>query len=135
MSDIPKPDVDLDRSNIAALRNSWIEAVNRGDPDRLATFVTDDFVAIDNTGRCICGKARFKQDLENAFELYDVDRKVAGSEVIVLGRWAIEIDDMTSTATPVQDGAPIRARMKNVLVFARQADSSWKVARIIQLLG
>jgi ketosteroid isomerase-like protein len=136
VSSSPKSDVDSDVSKIAAVRAAWIEAVKSSDVSRLADLGTDDVVAVRGTGRCACGKEEFKAELMRGFAMFDAERTVLSSEVIVRDNWAIEIDEMGSTVTPVRvgDGVPVYCHLRVVVIFARQSDSSWKVARVMELL-
>ena len=134
VSTVPKSDTSVDRSKIAAIRQSWIEAVKDGDVKRLAVFMTDGVVAVRKDGRCTCGRNTIESDLLAAFGLYDVDRRILSSELIIRDNWAFEIDEMDSTVTPIREGNEIRAHVKTVVVYARQPDGSWKVARLQELL-
>ncbi len=133
MSTFPKSDVSLDQ--IARVRKAWIEAVIDADVSKLATLVTDDVVAIDVNGQCTCGKEEFQQDRLHAFGLFDVERVVSSSEGTLNDKWAIEIVDVASTRSVVGDATPIYTHFKIVVVFHRESDESWKVARTIELLG
>jgi ketosteroid isomerase-like protein len=41
---------------------------------------------------------------------------------------------MESTVTPVSSGMEVHAHVKIVVVYGRQADGEWKVARLLELL-
>ena len=134
MSSSPKPDISGDRTKIATVRTAWIEAVKDGDVNRLGALMTGDVVAVHKDGKCACGREEVKADLQHAFGLYDVERSILSSEVVVRDHWAIEVDEMDSTMTPVSAGTGIRAHVKTVIVYARQEDGSWKIARLLELL-
>ena len=134
MGTVPKPEVSIEHSKIAAVRQNWIQAVNDGDVSRLANYMTDDVVAVRRDGRCASGKDVLAAGLLEVFRLYDVERRILRSEVTVRDNWSFEIDEMDSTATPLRHGNEIHAHVKTVLVYARQADGSWKVARLLELV-
>jgi len=135
MHSSPRADAVPDRSQIAATRKAWIEAVIDEDTDRLSQLVTDDVVAIHGDGRCVCGKEELKRALLEVFGRVDVERTVPSSEVAVYGQWAIEIDEVESTRVMVGDDTPIETHFRAVFVFQRQPDGCWKVARVMELLG
>ena len=134
MSSSPKSDVDSDASKIAAVRAAWIAAVKCSDVSRLANLGTDDVVAVHGTGRCVCGKEELTADLLRGFAMFDAERTVSSSEIIVRDNWAIEIDEIRSTVTSVSGGLPVYSHLRAVVILARQSDSSWKVARVMELL-
>jgi ketosteroid isomerase-like protein len=54
--------------------------------------------------------------------------------VVTRDQLAIELDEMESTVTPVSNGMEVHAHVKIVIVYGRQADGEWKVARLMELL-
>ena len=76
----------------------------------------------------------FKGGFAARFELYDVERNILSSRVVMRDNWAIELDEMESTVSPVRDGMHIHAHLKTVIVYGRQAEGEWKVARLMELL-
>jgi len=134
MSSAPNSDVGFDRSQIAAVRKAWIEAVIHGDVSKLVALVTDDIVAIHGNGQCVCGKEEFKRAFLEVLGQVDVERVVPSSEVSVHDKWAIEIDEVDSSRILEGDDTPIDMHFRAVFVFQRQSDNSWKVARVMELL-
>jgi ketosteroid isomerase-like protein len=125
-----------DRSQIAAIRKSWINAVIEGNVSRIETFVTEDVVAVRGNGDCLCGKEELKRYLEHLLGLVDVQRTIASSELILQDHWAIEIDEVESTRAIVgSDDTPIDTQFKAVFIFRRQSDGSWRIARLVELRG
>jgi uncharacterized protein (TIGR02246 family) len=131
---VPNAGTTLEQAKIAEVRQAWVQAVREGDGNRLTNFLTDDVVAVLKDGRCICGKETLKAFLQHAFGLYDVERKILSSRVMMRDKWAIELDEMESTVTPVSNAMYIHAHLKTVIVYGRQADGEWKVARLLELL-
>ena len=133
-SSVPNAGTDLEQAKIAGVRQSWMQAVRDADANRLTNFLTDDVVAVLKDGRCICGKGDLKALLQHVFGLYDVERKILSSRVVTRDRLAIELDEMESTVTPVSNAMYIHAHLKTVIVYGRQADGEWKIARLMELL-
>jgi uncharacterized protein (TIGR02246 family) len=130
----PNAGTTLEQREIATVRQAWMQAVRDADASRLMNFVTDDVVAVLKDGRCICGKEALKAVFQYVLGLYDVERKILSSRVVTLHRWAIELDEMESTVTQVSNGMDVSARVKIVIVYGRQADEQWRVARLMELL-
>jgi ketosteroid isomerase-like protein len=49
-------------------------------------------------------------------------------------KWAIELDEIEGTVTRVSNGMDISSHVKTVVVYRREADGEWKVARLMELL-
>jgi uncharacterized protein (TIGR02246 family) len=61
-------------------------------------------------------------------ELFDASGGYTGSEVVVLGDWAIERYTGEVTFTPAGgEGAPVT--FKGIHIYRRQADGSWLIAQ------
>ena len=136
VSSAAKSNVGSDRSEIAALRKSWVNAIINDDVSELTALVTDDVVAIHGDGQCSCGKDEFRRYLQHRLELWDVHRTTLSSEVILREDWAVEVDDVKTTRAAIgSDDTPIASQFNTVFVFRRQADACWKIARIIELSG
>ena len=133
MKDTAKSDNSLDRSKINAVRKAFNQAVKRSEVRELTDLLTDDVVAVHEDGRCMCGKEEVEAFFRHAFARYDIEGAILSSDVIIHDKWAIEMDEVDSVRASFEYGAPIKARFKAVFVFGRQPDSSWKIARIIEL--
>ena len=134
MSSVPKLDQSLEQAKIAAVRQEWVQAVLDSNADRLSNLTTDDAVAVLKDGQCVTGKQAVRATLQHNFSLYDVERRALGSGVIIRDNWAIELDEMDSAMTSVSSGMELRAHVKVVIVYARQHNGEWKVARLLELL-
>lgn len=129
-----KPESDPSVSKIPAIRETWIRAVQASDVDRLMTMVTDDVVVVQGNGVCACGKDEFKAYFHHRFGLFDMEPRVTSVESVVHDKWSFEVDEVESARTAVRGGAPVHSHFRIVVVFARQLDGSWKVARLLELL-
>ncbi|HUN87219.1 MAG TPA: SgcJ/EcaC family oxidoreductase [Terriglobales bacterium] len=135
MSSASKPQLSYDQSQVAAVRKAWIDAVLGEDVSRLAELMTDDVVVIRGNGQVVTGKSEIKQEMLQAFKRYDIEGTVASSEIVVRENWAVAIDEVASSRTPVGsiEGA-LKTHYKAVFVFSR-FDGPWKVARAMELIG
>ena len=134
MASSPQSDIASDLSKIAAVREAWIAAVKDSDVDRLISMVTNGVVGVFGNGRCVSGKEELKAAFMSGFGRFDIERRVVSAEVLLRDKWAFEIDEMEAKLTPIRAGTEIRAHLKTIVVFERQSDASWKVARLLDLL-
>lgn len=134
MSSVPKLDQSLEQAKIAAVRQEWVQAVCDSNADRLSNLTTDDVVAVLKDGQCVNGKQAVRATLQHIFSLFDLERRTLASGVIIRDNWAIELDEMDSAITSVRGGIEVRAHVKAVIVYARQSNGDWKVARLMELL-
>lgn len=134
MSSSPNLDTDFEVSKIAALRKAWSAALQREDANGLAALMTDDVVFVYGNGRCVCGKEELQADILHRFERFDFERRSSLAEIVVRDKWAVDICEVESNMTAVRGGIQVHANSKTVIAFTRQPDTSWKVARIVELL-
>ena len=133
MASSRQSDIVSDLSKIAAVREAWIAAVKDSDVDRLMSMVTNGVVGVFGNGRCVSGKEELKAAFIGGFGRFDIERRVVSAEVLIRDKWAFEIDEMEGKLTPVRGGAQVCARLQTLVVFERQSDASWKVARLVDL--
>ncbi len=126
-------DIASDLLKIATVREAWIAAVKDSDVDRLISMVTNGVVGVFGNGRCVSGKEELKAAFIGGFGRFDIERRVVSAEVLIRDKWAFEIDEMEGKSTPVRGGAQIHTRLETLVVFERQSDASWKVARLVDL--
>jgi uncharacterized protein (TIGR02246 family) len=128
-------ELDSDISKIAAVRESWNLGLQDSDVNCIAGLMTDDVVLVHRDGRCVCGKEELKANLSHFFGMSDTERRLSSSDLIIHEKWAFQINEVESTTTAVRGGAPVHVQARSVVVFARQPDGSWKIARMIELLS
>src|SRR5690348_15098861 len=101
MNPLPESDANV---AIAAIRESWRDAVKASDTEEIAEMVTDDVVVVHGNGRCVRGKDALKADFQKGFEAYSIEQNVSDIEVIVRGAWAFEISAVETKLTPRSGG-------------------------------
>jgi uncharacterized protein (TIGR02246 family) len=127
------PQIDPEVSRIAAVREAWNAAVKASDVDRAMSVVTDDVVLVNVDGRCVRGKEEFRAELSKSWSLFDRELRFSSIDTIVRGKWAIDTMELERTFTAVRGSGEVRASVRSVVALARQADDSWKIARILVL--
>jgi ketosteroid isomerase-like protein len=131
---VPSSDLKSDLSKIAAVRDAWNLGLQDSDVESLLALMTEDIVLVYANGRCVSGKNELRAELSHHFGLFDTERRVTSSDVIVHGRWAFQIGGIESTEAAVRGGPQLHSRARSMAVLARQSDSSWKLARMIDLV-
>jgi uncharacterized protein (TIGR02246 family) len=116
---------------IIKVRDAWTAAIKAKDAERLMSLLTDDIVMMHPNRPALIGLAANRADLLAAFEKLHVDQTVVSDEIVVAGEWAFDRSRATTTLTPVVGGAPVTVRSKAITILHRQADGSWKIARVI----
>jgi len=120
---------------ITTLREACLAAVRSANADQLMSLVTADVVVIHGDSRCIRGRDELKADFLKAFESFQIDQRVLSPEVTIRGNWAFEIARVETTLPPIRGGETKRAITTTLLALRRQRDGTWKVARVVGLLG
>ena len=133
MDSMPNPGTDSDVSEIAELWEAWNAALKGNDANRLLALMTDDVVFVRGNGQCVCGKKEFQEHILKSFGRFDFDRKYSPAELVAVGKWAFQICEVETTLTAVRGGVQVHATSRTIVVFIRQLDTSWKVARVVEL--
>jgi uncharacterized protein (TIGR02246 family) len=107
-------------------------AIIAGATERYVALITDDAVLMPPNGAPVIGKdairlwnqAMFKQSRIQSYSSVD-------DEVVVTGDWAFRRARIDWTIASTAGGAPARDSGKYIIIYRRQADGSWRVARDI----
>jgi ketosteroid isomerase-like protein len=116
------------RDPIFALRQAYMQAALNGDIDAIVSLATDDVVAMSPNDTTVYGKAEWKAWWEEYFQYFHIvaltepDRDVA-----VSGDFATEVSGYVLAIAPVGGGARIRDDGRQLTVWKRQDDGSWKM--------
>jgi ketosteroid isomerase-like protein len=94
-------------------------------------MLTDDAVYLPPNEPAIVGKEALRPWIEGYFQAYRTHWEKETLEVIATGDWAIEYAAERSKDIPVGDGDALEDVGKGIVIYRRQADGSWKVARDI----
>src|SRR6266571_1497008 len=120
------------RDPIFDSRQSFNNAALSGDVDTLVSLATDDIVCMSPNDTTVYGIAEWKAWWEEYFEYF---RVVALSEpdrdVTMNGDFATEVSSYMIAIVPVSGGSRIRDDGRQLTIWKRQADDSWKMWQII----
>jgi uncharacterized protein (TIGR02246 family) len=107
-------------------------AIIAGDTERYLTFLTDDAVLMPPNGSVVTGKDAIRSWNQAMSERIRIQAYApVDDEVIVAGEWAFRRATADWTLAPTAGGEPIRDSAKFIIIYRRQGDGSWKVARDI----
>ena len=126
----PTPDTRADEAAIRAASMEWAAAARAKDADAFVAFYADDAVLLLEAAPDVSGKPAIReaiggmmQDPSFALSLTTASVVVAGSGDVAYetGRYALTMSDASNNNAPTaQSGA-------FVVIWRKQADSSWKV--------
>jgi uncharacterized protein (TIGR02246 family) len=120
------PDVDA----IRAVSAAEFAALVAEDADAHLATMTEDCVMLPPGEPAVVGhEAVAAWDAEFS-EMFDISGGYTGSEVVVLGDWAIERYTGEITVTPAEGDAATET-IKGIHIYRRQDDGSWKIAQDI----
>ena len=122
-------DEERDRAAIQELGQDWVEAVHRGDVDRLLDLVTDDVVFMPHNAPSIVGRAAVEQAYRAVFAAFEVDQTLAPEEIQVGGDWAFVRGTDAIEMKPRAGGASVVVTGRGISILRRVEDGSWRFAR------
>ena len=107
-------------------------AIIAGDTERYLTFLTDDAVLMPPNGPPVSGKAAIGTwNRAMSLQVRISNYLSRDEEVVVAGDWAFRRAAVDWTLTPLAGRPAIRDSGKYIIIYQRQPDGSWKVARDI----
>ena len=102
-------------------------AVNTGDVDLYLTYYTDDGVQMPPDEPTRIGSGQIRAAMGPALALFDAEIALYPQEAVIAGDWAFGWCNYSLSLTP-KEGGPTTTfpAAKDLDVFKRQADGSWK---------
>lgn len=107
----------------------YVNAINSNDLDTLMGMLTDDVVFMAAHAPPFVGKAALTPWLEGYLSAFKTHWDKPVQEFVVNGEWAFERYSYTSTDTPLAGGEPIVDTGWGFVVYHRDPDGKWRVAR------
>lgn len=108
---------------------AYVEAINSNDLDQLLEMLTDDVVFLAPNEKPYVGKEALKPWLEGYLAAFETHWDKPVEEFVVSGDWAFERYSYTSTDIPLEGGDPITGTGWGLVIYHRDADGKWRVAR------
>jgi uncharacterized protein (TIGR02246 family) len=107
----------------------YLAAINANDAEALLALLTDDAVYRPPHEPAVAGKAAIRSWLEGYFRAYRTRWEKATLELVAAADWAMERAAERVTDVPLGGGAAVEDVGKGLIIYRRQADGTWKVAR------
>jgi ketosteroid isomerase-like protein len=109
--------------------DAYVTAINSNDLDTVLGVLTDDVVYLSAHEAPMVGKAAVRPWLEGYLKTYRTHWDKPVKEFIVNGAWAFERYSYTSTDTPIAGGDAVTDTGWGLVIYHRDADGKWRVAR------
>jgi ketosteroid isomerase-like protein len=94
------------------------------------TVYENDVISMPPNQPPLIGKWAVRDMWESLLENYSIDASVQVKEVEIAGDWAYERGTYRMTLTPKVGGELIKDEGKYLDILRKQADGSWKYARV-----
>jgi len=120
-------DVEADIAAITELMNQATLACATGDVELYLSRFTEDVVAMPPGIPTEIGIAQLRASMEGLFGAYDLELPYTVQEVVVPGDWAFARSTFVFSLTPKEGGETATFIGKELDIFKRQADGSWKL--------
>jgi ketosteroid isomerase-like protein len=124
------PESDLKAIN--TLQRQVDSAIMAGDTESYVALIADDAVLMPPNAPPVIGKDAIRswnQVMSQRFRMQAY--KPLNDEVILAGKWAFRRATADWTLVPVAGGEPMHDSGKFIIIYERQANGSWRVARDI----
>ncbi len=125
---------EADVTAIRALTEAWGVALETGDVAAMAALRTDDVVRMPPDEPVSRGKQAVEDFFRGVFEQFSVEGTwpVEGTEeIVVADGWAFHLSEYILRITPKAGGEAIEELGKIIVIWQKQPDGSWKIAREI----
>ncbi|MCB2229816.1 nuclear transport factor 2 family protein [bacterium] len=108
---------------------NYVAAINSNDLDSLLEMFTDDVVFMAPNSPVMEGKQALMPWLEGYLAAYQTHWVKTVDEFVVAGEWAFERYSYKSTDTSLEDGSVYEDTGWGLVIYHRDADGKWRVAR------
>jgi uncharacterized protein (TIGR02246 family) len=117
-----------DEAAIADFNRRYVQAINDGDIDTLASLTTEGHMMISSAGPPLTGKQALVDAMKRLFETTEFDESWAPEETVVAGDLAYQRGTFVVVAKPKAGGAATRMT-GNFLRIYRKIDGAWFMVR------
>ncbi len=120
--------VEADIAAIEDVLNQYTLAMTTGDLDLWMSLYTDDTVKMAPDEPAAFGKEELRAMMQPLFDNFTFEEMAIFDVVIqVAGDWAFVRCNFTATLTPKAGGESLYMDAKDLSIYKRQADGSWKL--------
>ena len=118
-----------DRAAIDKLRSDYQSAFNSNDASAAAAHFTESAVSMPPNDEALSGRQAITDDMSAMFEGMSAELTISSEEVEVAGDWAFDRGTFTMKMTPKGDDEAMEDKGKYLVIFQKETDGSWKIAR------
>lgn len=79
----------------------------------------------------VSSRAGLKEMAAAGFGSYAADVQITPAEIVISGDWAFARSHVTGSVTPRAGGEAVPVDMKQLVIYHRQPEGGWKIARLI----
>ena len=108
---------------------NYVRVINSNNTDSLASMLTEDVVFLAANDKPIVGKAAVRAWVDGYYKAFHTKWDKPVQEFTVAGDYAFERYSYTSTDTPVGGGKDVVDTGWGLVVYHRDSDGVWRVAR------
>jgi len=125
------PTLDADVAAIQALIDRATDVNNAGDIAGWVELFGDDMVYMRDGGPPITTRDALEGAAVSQFSRYRSNLQSSTDEIQIIGDWAFARTTVNGSLTPRGGGNPVRVDRKEMAIYRRQPDGTWKLARLI----
>ena len=115
--------------DIAEFNRQYLQAINEGDIELLASLTTEDHMMISSGGAPLTGKDALVNAMTGAFERFEFSESWTPLETVVSGDLAYQRGTFVVIARPKAGGDESRTEGNFLRIYRRQPDGRWFMVR------
>ena len=123
---------DADVAAIQALVQQEVGVRNAEDIEGWVQLFAADAVYLPDGGPPVSTRAGLEAAAVSRSSRYRPNLQIVVDEIQILGDWAFVRSTVTGTLTPNRNANPIRVDGKELVIYRRQSDGAWKIARLME---
>ena len=130
---IEKPVLDL-KADVEAIKNLIEEcsrAWNEGNYEDFMAIIDEEAVFLPPNAPPVAGMETIRSIYRNEFDTSDFNLTITTQEIQVCGDLAFSLDNWKGSANPKDGSESTVFDNKNLIIYKRQADGSWKTWRVM----
>jgi uncharacterized protein (TIGR02246 family) len=128
---VPRVDHAADSTVIRGLIDRATAANNAGDIEGWVALFEENAIYMPPGSPEVTAIDGLRKAAAAGFTRFNADIRIIPAELVVLGDWAFSRSQVTGSVTPKAGGDPIPINIKQLTLYHRQADSTWRIARLI----
>ena len=125
----PVVDVEADVEALKSLIDDCSRAWNEGDYEGFMALIDEEAMFLPPNARTFGGMETIRSRYRTSFDSLDFNVTITTEEIHVCGDLAFSRDNWKGSMNPKDGSEPIVFDNKNLVIFKRQADGTWKTWR------